>query len=106
MNKDMIFNHYKLFSTLDQFKNFDGKQFLSMKRKHLISEFIQNNYADYNIKISYEKNILDTAGGVKNAIKFLLWWKKGQRISPLMKMHQRLQCMYHKMKGISMIPFI
>jgi len=37
-------------------------------KHNLISEFIQEISINYNIKISYEKNILDTAGGVKNAI--------------------------------------
>ena len=35
----------------------------------MISNFIHENYYNYNIKISYEKNILDTGGGVKNAMK-------------------------------------
>ena len=38
-------------------------------KHNLISDFIQDNYTNHNIKISYEKDILDTAGGVKNAIK-------------------------------------
>ena len=38
--------------------------------KHiLISDFIKKFYSSIDIKISYEENILDTAGGVKNAIK-------------------------------------
>ena len=38
--------------------------------KHvLISDFINKFYSTFNIKISYEENILDTAGGVKNAMK-------------------------------------
>ena len=37
--------------------------------KHkLISDFINNNYKSFNIITSYESVILDTAGGVKNAI--------------------------------------
>ena len=37
--------------------------------KHsMILEFINQNYSSYNIKISYEKNILDTGGGIKKAI--------------------------------------
>ena len=37
--------------------------------KHkLISDFINNNYKCFNIITSYENVILDTAGGVKNAI--------------------------------------
>ena len=38
-------------------------------KHNLISDFINQFYTTLNIKISYEKNILDTAGGVKNAIK-------------------------------------
>ena len=60
--------------------------------KHdLIYEFVQKNYTNYNIQISYEKNILDTAGGVKNAIKLFndenivvtnvdIFWKKENEI--------------------------
>ncbi len=60
--------------------------------KHeLISEFILENYTNYNIKISYEKKILDTAGGVKNAMKLFddeniiitnsdIFWKKENEI--------------------------
>ena len=37
--------------------------------KHeLISEFISKNYQSSKVQISYEKDILDTGGGVKNAI--------------------------------------
>ena len=36
-------------------------------KHNLISDFINQFYTTLNIKISYEKNILDTAGGVKNA---------------------------------------
>ena len=32
-----------------------------------ISDFIKNNYSKDNINISYEKELLDTGGGVKNA---------------------------------------
>ena len=56
-------------------------------KHNLISEFIQEISTNYNIKISYEKNILDTAGGVKNAMKLFddanilvtnsdVFWKK------------------------------
>tara|TARA_Y100000590_G_scaffold214209_1_gene242816 strand:+ start:61 stop:762 length:702 start_codon:yes stop_codon:yes gene_type:complete len=56
--------------------------------KHaLISEFIENNFQSSNIFISYEENILDTGGAVKNAIPFFddeailvtnsdIFWKK------------------------------
>jgi len=56
--------------------------------KHiLISDFIKKYYSSIDIKISYEENILDTAGGVKNAIKLFdeenvlvtnsdIFWKK------------------------------
>ena len=37
-------------------------------KHNLIYEFIKEISIHYNIKISYEKNILDTAGGVKNAM--------------------------------------
>ncbi len=33
-----------------------------------IYDFIKNNYANENIAISYEKELLDTGGGVKNAL--------------------------------------
>ena len=33
-----------------------------------IYDFIKNNYANENIIISYEKELLDTGGGVKNAL--------------------------------------
>ena len=37
--------------------------------KHqLIYDFVKENYKNSNIIISYEKNILDTGGGLKNAI--------------------------------------
>jgi len=37
--------------------------------KHkMINEYLINNFSSKNIKISYEKNILDTGGGLKNAI--------------------------------------
>jgi len=56
-------------------------------KHNLIYEFIQEISIHYNIKISYEKNILDTAGGVKNAMKLFddeniivtnsdIFWKK------------------------------
>ena len=56
-------------------------------KHNLISEFIQEISINYNIKISYEKNILDTAGGVKNAMRLFddeniivtnsdVFWKK------------------------------
>ena len=56
-------------------------------KHNLIFEFIKKYYKTYNIKISYEKNILNTGGGVKNAIKFFdednilvtnsdIFWKK------------------------------
>ncbi len=56
-------------------------------KHNLIYEFIQEISINYNIKISYEKNILDTAGGVKNAMRFFddenilvtnsdVFWKK------------------------------
>ena len=56
-------------------------------KHNLISEFIQDISINYNIKISYEKNILDTAGGVKNAMRLFddeniivtncdIFWKK------------------------------
>ena len=38
-------------------------------KHNLIFDFINNFYSSFNIEISYEKNLLDTAGGVKNAIK-------------------------------------
>ena len=37
-------------------------------KHNLISDFINEFYNNANIKISYEKEILDTAGGVKNAM--------------------------------------
>ena len=56
-------------------------------KHNLISEFIQEISINYNIKISYERNILDTAGGVKNAMRLFddeniivtnsdVFWKK------------------------------
>ena len=36
----------------------------------MINNFIKNNYGKENIIISYEKELLDTGGGVKNAIPF------------------------------------
>ena len=56
-------------------------------KHNLISEFIQEISINYDIKISYEKNILDTAGGVKNAMRLFddeniivtncdIFWKK------------------------------
>ena len=56
-------------------------------KHNLISDFIQKTYKNYNIIISYEKNILDTAGGVKNAMRLFddeniivtncdVFWKK------------------------------
>ena len=38
-------------------------------KHNLISEFVQKISINYDIKISYEKSILDTAGGVKNAMR-------------------------------------
>ena len=38
-------------------------------KHNLIFDFINNFYPSFNIEISYEENLLDTAGGVKNAIK-------------------------------------
>ena len=60
-------------------------------KHNLISNFIQENYTNHNIKISHEKNILDTAGGVKNAIKLFddknivvtnsdIFWRKENKI--------------------------
>ena len=60
-------------------------------KHNLISDFIQENYTNYNIKISYEKDILDTGGGVKNAIKLFdnkniivtnsdIFWKKENEV--------------------------
>ena len=37
-------------------------------KHNLINNFINQYYNTFNIKISYEENILDTAGGVKNAM--------------------------------------
>ena len=34
----------------------------------MIYNFIKNNYSNENILISYEKELLDTGGGVKNAL--------------------------------------
>ena len=59
-------------------------------KHNLISVFIREHYNN-NIKISYEKNILDTGGGVKNAMKFFddkniivtnsdIYWKKENEI--------------------------
>ncbi len=56
-------------------------------KHNLIYEFIQEISIHYNIEISYEKNILDTAGGVKNAMRLFddeniivtnsdIFWKK------------------------------
>ena len=56
-------------------------------KHNLIFEFIQEISINYNIKISYEKNILDTGGGVKNAMRLFddeniivtnsdVFWKK------------------------------
>ena len=56
-------------------------------KHNLIFVFIQEISINYNIKISYEKNILDTAGGVKNAMRLFddeniivtnsdVFWKK------------------------------
>ena len=56
-------------------------------KHNLIYEFIQEFSINYNIKISNEKNILDTAGGVKNAMRLFddeniivtngdVFWKK------------------------------
>ena len=56
-------------------------------KHNLIYDFINNFYSAFNIKISYEENILDTAGGVKNAMKLFhneniivtnsdIFWKK------------------------------
>ena len=60
-------------------------------KHNLISDFIQENYTNNNIKISHEKDILDTAGGVKNAIKLFddekilvtnsdIFWRKENKI--------------------------
>ena len=60
-------------------------------KHNLISDFIQEIYTNHNITISYEKNILDTAGGVKNAMKLFddeniivtnsdIFWKKENEI--------------------------
>ena len=60
-------------------------------KHNLISDFIQEIYSNHNIAISYEKNILDTAGGVKNAMKLFddeniivtnsdIYWKKENEI--------------------------
>ena len=60
-------------------------------KHNLISEFIQETSNNHNIKISHEKNILDTAGGVKNAMKLFddesivvtncdIFWKKENEI--------------------------
>ena len=56
-------------------------------KHHLISDFINEFYYSSNILISYEENILDTGGGVKNAISLFndenvlvtnsdIFWKK------------------------------
>ena len=56
-------------------------------KHNIISDFIQKIYTNHNITISYEKNILDTAGGVKNAMRLFddeniivtncdIFWKK------------------------------
>ena len=56
-------------------------------KHHLISDFINEFYYSSNILISHEENILDTAGGVKNAISLFndenvlvtnsdIFWKK------------------------------
>ena len=37
-----------------------------------INDFIKNNYEKENIIISYEKELLDTGGGVKNAMPFFV----------------------------------
>jgi len=60
-------------------------------KHNLIFDYIQANYNNHNIKISHEKNILDTAGGVKNAIKLFedenivvtnsdIFWRKENKI--------------------------
>ena len=60
-------------------------------KHNLIFEFIQEISINYDIKISYEKNILDTAGGVKNAMRLFdddniivtnsdIFWKKENEI--------------------------
>ena len=38
-------------------------------KHNLISDFIKQSYNTFDIKISYEEHILDTAGGVKNAME-------------------------------------
>ena len=65
-----------------------NKILINTQYKHnLISEFIQKISMNYNIKLSYEKDILDTAGGVKNAMNLFddanilvtnsdVFWKK------------------------------
>ena len=60
-------------------------------KHNLISDFIQKNYTNHNVKISHEKNILDTAGGVKKAMKLFdddsivvtncdIFWKRENEI--------------------------
>ena len=60
-------------------------------KHNLILDFINKFYANSNIKISYEEQILDTGGGVKNAIKLFdddnilitnsdIFWKKENEI--------------------------
>ena len=40
-------------------------------KAELINKYLEKNYKNSEIYISYEKNILDTGGGFKNASKFL-----------------------------------
>ena len=40
-------------------------------KAELINKYLEKNYKNSKIYISYEKNILDTGGGFKNASKFL-----------------------------------
>ena len=56
-------------NSIDFFLNIGCKKIvINTHYKHdLIYDFVATSYKNDNITISYEKNILDTAGGVKNA---------------------------------------
>tara|TARA_B100000315_G_scaffold173880_1_gene162335 strand:+ start:285 stop:989 length:705 start_codon:yes stop_codon:yes gene_type:complete len=59
-------------NTLDQVLSLNCKEIIinTHYQHKMIYDFIKSNYARKNIIITYEKELLDTGGGVKNALPF------------------------------------